>query len=387
MPYWAELWPSGVALAQAIAGRALKGATVLELGCGLGLPSLAAARAGGRVLAVDWSAAAIELLEANAERNGVAVEGRVASWTDPAPLLARAPFRLVLAADVLYEQRNVPVLADLLPRLGWRGAARGSGAAAPARVPRRGRDRVGAPAGVPPALTGGPDPRPRSAGRGALEDRAEVGLQRDPAVRRRGGVALEPCGHGRRGRARSTDRRPCPAATRAAGATRRRRRHRRRRRGAGTARSCPSRSCPRSTGRNGRGTTAAPADAAIASRRRVGLFRGQTPKLDRERDAVPRGPHVAQSVHLAVGVDRQEPRRVRGDARRRAAEEPRQRDDAVDVDPPHPGMHDDGRGVPLLRGRRPRTSSRGRRCRRAGARPGSPPSPRARRRPAAPARA
>jgi predicted nicotinamide N-methyase len=118
MPYWAELWPSGVALAKAIAGRALKGAAVLELGCGLGLPSLAAARAGGRVLAVDWSAAAIELLEANAERNGVAVEGLVATWTDPAPLLARAPFRLVLAADVLYEQRNVPVLADLLPRLG-----------------------------------------------------------------------------------------------------------------------------------------------------------------------------------------------------------------------------------------------------------------------------
>ena len=153
MPYWAELWPSGVALAKAIAGRALKGGSVLELGCGLGLPSLAAARAGGRVLAVDWSAAAIELLEANAERNGVAVEGLVATWTDPAPLLARAPFRLVLAADVLYEQRNVPVLADLLPRLGGEVLL-----ADPGRPLLRGfldevEDRVGAPAGVPPALT------------------------------------------------------------------------------------------------------------------------------------------------------------------------------------------------------------------------------------------
>ena len=118
MPYWAELWPSGVALARAIAGRALKGATVLELGCGLGLPSLAAARAGGRVLAVDWSPAAIDLLRRNAERNEVSLEAAVVSWTDPAPVLARAPFRLVLAADVLYEQRNVPVLAALLPRLG-----------------------------------------------------------------------------------------------------------------------------------------------------------------------------------------------------------------------------------------------------------------------------
>ena len=75
LPYWAELWPSGVALAKAIARRALKGARVLELGCGLGLPSIAAARAGGRVLAVDWSPAAIELLATNAARNGARVEG------------------------------------------------------------------------------------------------------------------------------------------------------------------------------------------------------------------------------------------------------------------------------------------------------------------------
>src|SRR4051812_49818030 len=70
LPYWAQLWPSGVALARTVAARALKGARVLEVGCGLGLPSIAAARAGGRVLATDWSPAAVELLRANARRNG-----------------------------------------------------------------------------------------------------------------------------------------------------------------------------------------------------------------------------------------------------------------------------------------------------------------------------
>src|SRR3982751_983802 len=59
LPYWAELWPSGLALAKRIAGRALHGARTLELGCGLALPSLAAALAGGRVLATDWSPQAI----------------------------------------------------------------------------------------------------------------------------------------------------------------------------------------------------------------------------------------------------------------------------------------------------------------------------------------
>jgi len=117
LPYWAELWPSGVALARAVAGRALRGARVVELGCGLGLPGIAAARAGGRVLATDWSRAALAATARNAERNGARVETLACSWTAPEPLLARAPFDLVLAADVLYERRDVAPLLDLLPRL------------------------------------------------------------------------------------------------------------------------------------------------------------------------------------------------------------------------------------------------------------------------------
>src|SRR5206468_4899179 len=69
LPYWAELWPSGVALAKAVGITALHGRRVVELGCGLGLPSIAAALAGGRVLATDWSQAAVERTAANAERN------------------------------------------------------------------------------------------------------------------------------------------------------------------------------------------------------------------------------------------------------------------------------------------------------------------------------
>ncbi len=118
LPYWAELWPSSLALARAISGRALRGARTLELGCGLGLPSIAAALAGGRVLATDWSPEAIELTRVNAERNGAALETLVCSWTEPGPLLERAPWDLVLAADVLYEARNGEALLPLLPRLG-----------------------------------------------------------------------------------------------------------------------------------------------------------------------------------------------------------------------------------------------------------------------------
>jgi predicted nicotinamide N-methyase len=117
LPYWAELWPSGLALARALAGRALHGARTLELGCGLGLPSLAAALAGGRVLATDWSSDAVDHARANAERNGASIEARVVAWGEPAALVERAPWDLVLAADVLYERRNAELLAPLLPRL------------------------------------------------------------------------------------------------------------------------------------------------------------------------------------------------------------------------------------------------------------------------------
>jgi predicted nicotinamide N-methyase len=117
LPYWAELWPSARALAASLSCRALRGARTLELGCGLGLPSIAAALAGGRVLAVDWSPEAVELTRTNAERNSAMLDTLVCSWTEPAPLLESSPWDLVIAADVLYEPRNGDALLDLLPRL------------------------------------------------------------------------------------------------------------------------------------------------------------------------------------------------------------------------------------------------------------------------------
>ena len=117
MPYWAELWASGVRLAAAVADRDVIGLAVLELGCGLGVPSVAAALGGAKVLAVDWAQEALDVTQQNAERNGASVETLRADWSKPETLLARAPFDLVLCSDVLYETRNVDALLALLPKL------------------------------------------------------------------------------------------------------------------------------------------------------------------------------------------------------------------------------------------------------------------------------
>jgi predicted nicotinamide N-methyase len=114
VPYWARPWPAGLALAAAPApsGR------VLELGCGLGAPSVAAARAGADVLATDGSGDAVAFAAHNLALNEVAGRVAVADWAADGDVLAQgAPWDVVLAADVFYTQANVQAALKLLPRL------------------------------------------------------------------------------------------------------------------------------------------------------------------------------------------------------------------------------------------------------------------------------
>ncbi len=114
LPYWADLWPSGLALAAHLGELDLAGKRVLELGCGLALPSLAAALAGAEVVASDWAPEAVDLVASNAAANGLALTATVLDWASGASAIGH--FDLVVAADVLYEERNAPPLAALLAK-------------------------------------------------------------------------------------------------------------------------------------------------------------------------------------------------------------------------------------------------------------------------------
>lgn len=74
-------------------------------------------RTPGVVLATDSCPEALALVARNARQNEVDIETAVVDWAQPDELVRRAPFDLVLAADVLYERGSVALLLSLLPQL------------------------------------------------------------------------------------------------------------------------------------------------------------------------------------------------------------------------------------------------------------------------------
>lgn len=116
IPYWAELWPAARGLARYIWEEVdFGGATVLELGAGLGLPGFVAALKGGRVTLTDYKPEALELAARNAARNGITgISLLLADWRD-FPCGER--YDWVIGSDVLYNPRLNPFLRDILPRI------------------------------------------------------------------------------------------------------------------------------------------------------------------------------------------------------------------------------------------------------------------------------
>ncbi|WP_293251246.1 hypothetical protein [Nannocystis sp.] len=126
-PYFGTLWPSGRGLARWLATLAadrpgcLTGQVVLELGCGLGLPALVAARLGARVIASDCHPDVPGFLAGNAALNGVAIEYRALDWRAPAELAAMreqlGALDLVIGSDLLYEAELAGALGPALDAL------------------------------------------------------------------------------------------------------------------------------------------------------------------------------------------------------------------------------------------------------------------------------
>lgn len=123
IPYWANVWESAIVLAEEVAGLDGRGRTFLELGCGIGLPAIVAARRGFATTASDYEEDALEAVRFNADRNGAAgLVSRLVDWRNPPDDLVG--FDHVVAADVLYENHHAVALAAMIARtLAPRGVA------------------------------------------------------------------------------------------------------------------------------------------------------------------------------------------------------------------------------------------------------------------------
>ena len=110
-----QLWPSGRLLAKAMDQADITGKRVLEIGCGIGLPSLVLQRRGARIVASDMHPLAEPFLAYNAALNDLpALHYRQLRWGHPLPALG--DFDMLIASDVLYERGHAELLSNLIER-------------------------------------------------------------------------------------------------------------------------------------------------------------------------------------------------------------------------------------------------------------------------------
>lgn len=113
LPYWADLWPAARQLATTALEAHGPGRTLLELGCGLGLPTSAAVRAGFDVTSTDYYEDALHMARFNSARvNGVEPKVRMVDWRALPDDLGK--FDVVMAADVLYERTYGTLVASAI---------------------------------------------------------------------------------------------------------------------------------------------------------------------------------------------------------------------------------------------------------------------------------
>ena len=115
LPYWVELWPASLALAEWLQQNKerLQSGLCLDLGCGLGFTAQVATWLGAEVIAVDYEAQALSYARQSAAVNGVPDPlWTLMDWRKPA--VRAKSCACIWGGDIMYEQRFVrPVFAFL----------------------------------------------------------------------------------------------------------------------------------------------------------------------------------------------------------------------------------------------------------------------------------
>lgn len=115
LPYWTELWPSSLVLADWLYEQRerLHGQPCLDLGCGIGLTALVGQWLGAKVIGMDYEPEALHYAYLNAEHNHVSQPCWVVmDWRKPA--VQQHSLRFIWGGDIMYEQRFAAPVLDFL---------------------------------------------------------------------------------------------------------------------------------------------------------------------------------------------------------------------------------------------------------------------------------
>ena len=111
-----QLWPASQVLAKAVKKIEIDGRRVLELGCGLGLPSLVLQYRGADITASDHHPLSETFLNHNANLNNLPLIPYLdLPWGVVGPEIER--FDLIVGSDLLYEPNHAELLAGLIGRV------------------------------------------------------------------------------------------------------------------------------------------------------------------------------------------------------------------------------------------------------------------------------
>ncbi len=120
-PYFGIVWPSARALATFMSERKkqFNKKRGIEVGAGLSLPSLLAAKIGAQMTVSDFHPDVAAWVKKNADMNGVNLKYVEWDWTNENPPsdISYGSYDFVLASDVLYEKRHPEELVRALAKL------------------------------------------------------------------------------------------------------------------------------------------------------------------------------------------------------------------------------------------------------------------------------
>lgn len=123
LPYWAEIWPSGIALASVLLKEPslVANTPVLELGSGVGITAAAALTSGAKLVATDYAPEALTMTRITCRLHARREpETRQVNWRKANADLLQADgsrWPILLAADVLYEERDIDPVLEVFDRV------------------------------------------------------------------------------------------------------------------------------------------------------------------------------------------------------------------------------------------------------------------------------